>query len=151
MCPLLPGKSCCTLSVLKTHGGYSMKKLGITSLSLALALGLSTLPVMLQAAPTAVNPVATTTSPVAQVPASKAGTSMAKKEHAITTDEATVNINTASAEDFARVMNGVGLKKGQAIISYREELGQFTAIEQLQEVPGIGAALFERNKDRLKL
>lgn len=128
-----------------------MKKLGITSLSLALALGLSTLPVMLQAAPTAVSQVATTTSTVAQVPASKAGTGVAKKEHAITTDDATVNINTASAEDFARVMNGVGLKKGQAIISYREELGQFTAIEQLQEVPGIGAALFERNKDRLKL
>lgn len=128
-----------------------MKKLGITSLSLALALGLSTLPVMLQAAPTAVSQVATTTPTVAQVPASKAGTSVAKKEQAVTTDDATVNINTASAEDFARVMNGVGLKKGQAIISYREELGQFTAIEQLQEVPGIGAALFERNKDRLKL
>lgn len=128
-----------------------MKKLGITSLSLALALGLSTLPVMLQAAPVAVSPVATATPVVTQAPASKAGTSVAKKEQAITADDATVNINTASAEDFARVMNGVGLKKGQAIISYREELGQFTAIEQLQEVPGIGTALFERNKDRLKL
>ncbi|TPG64168.1 ComEA family DNA-binding protein [Ewingella americana] len=130
-----------------------MKKLGITSLSLALALGLSTLPVMLQAAPTAVSSVATTasTSAAAQAPINKVGTSVAKKEQAITTDDASVNINTATAEDFARVMNGVGLKKGQAIISYREELGQFTAIEQLQEVPGIGAALFERNKDRLKL
>lgn len=37
-----------------------MKKLGITSLSLALALGLSTLPVMLQAAPNASGTVATT-------------------------------------------------------------------------------------------
>ncbi|MGC6387819.1 ComEA family DNA-binding protein [Ewingella sp. S1.OA.A_B6] len=128
-----------------------MKKLGITSLSLALALGLSTLPVMLQAAPMAVSQVATTTSAVAQAPTSKVGTSVAKKEQAITTDDARVNVNTATAEDFAQVMNGVGLKKGQAIISYREELGPFTAIDQLQEVPGIGAALFERNKDRLKL
>lgn len=128
-----------------------MKKLGITSLSLALALGLSTLPVMLQAAPTAVSKVAATASTATSAPLNKLGSPEAKKEQATVTDEATVNINTASAEDFARVMNGVGVKKGQAIVSYRDELGQFTEVEQLQEVPGIGAALFERNKDRLKL
>jgi len=128
-----------------------MKKLGITSLSLALALGLSTLPVMLQAAPAAVSKVATTTSATTPAQINKVGSPEAKKEQAVVTDDATVNINTATAEDFARVMNGVGLKKGQAIISYREEQGQFTDIQQLQEVPGIGAALFERNKDRLKL
>lgn len=128
-----------------------MKKLGITSLSLALALGLSTLPVMLQAAPAATSKIAATASPTTQAPANKVGSPQAQPEKAVTTDDATVNINTASAEDFARVMNGVGVKKGQAIISYREELGHFTEIEQLQEVPGIGAALFERNKDRLKL
>lgn len=39
-------------------------------------------------------------------------------------DEGTrVSINTASADDLARVMNGVGLKKAQAIVSYREEYG----------------------------
>ncbi len=33
-------------------------------------------------------------------------------------DEGTrVSINTASADDLARVMNGVGLKKAQAIVS----------------------------------
>ncbi|MCR9000321.1 hypothetical protein MZE56_009540 [Rahnella perminowiae] len=45
-----------------------MKKLGITSLSLALALGLSTLPVMLQAAPNATSSVATT-APARRQPA----------------------------------------------------------------------------------
>ncbi len=128
-----------------------MKKLGITSLSLALALGLSTLPVMLQAAPAATSKVATTASTATQPPTSKVEASKAKQEKATTTDDTTVSINTASAEDFARVMNGVGVKKGQAIVNYRDDLGQFTEIEQLQEVPGIGAALFERNKDRLKL
>jgi competence protein ComEA len=128
-----------------------MKKLGITSLSLALALGLSTLPVMLQAAPAATSKVATTATTATQTPASKLDVAQAKKEKASTADDSTVSINTASAEDFARVMNGVGVKKGQAIVSYREELGQFTEVEQLQEVPGIGAALFERNRDRLKL
>jgi competence protein ComEA len=127
-----------------------MKKLGITSLSLALALGLSTLPVMLHAAPNATSPVATTTAaPVTA--AGKVSGPQVKKEQVAVTDESTVNINTATAEEFAKVMNGVGMKKAQAIISYREELGQFTDVEQLREVPGIGAALFERNKDRLKL
>lgn len=125
-----------------------MKKLGITSLSLALALGLSTLPVMLQAAPNTNSTVATTAPAPA---AGKAAGLQVKKEQAVVTDESTVSINTATAEEFAKVMNGVGMKKAQAIISYREELGQFTDIEQLREVPGIGAALFERNKDRLKL
>ncbi|MBU9816146.1 helix-hairpin-helix domain-containing protein [Rahnella sp. C60] len=125
-----------------------MKKLGITSLSLALALGLSTLPVMLQAAPNATSSVATTAPATA---ASKNTGPQVKKEQVAVTDEGTVSINTATAEEFASVMNGVGMKKAQAIVSYREELGKFTDIEQLREVPGIGAALFERNRDRLKL
>lgn len=41
-------------------------------------------------------------------------------------DEGTrVSINTASAEDLARVMNGVGLKKAQAIVSYRGGVWSF--------------------------
>ncbi|TBM02008.1 ComEA family DNA-binding protein [Hafnia paralvei] len=62
-----------------------------------------------------------------------------------------VNINTASAEQMATVLNGVGLKKAQAIVEYREKNGAFTQIEQLEEVKGIGASLIERNRDRLKL
>jgi len=62
-----------------------------------------------------------------------------------------VSINQATAEQLASAMNGIGLKKAQAIVSYREEYGPFTAIEQLKEVPGIGGALIERNGSRLKL
>ncbi|WP_436858842.1 helix-hairpin-helix domain-containing protein [Citrobacter tructae] len=61
-------------------------------------------------------------------------------------DEGTrVNINTASAEDLARVMNGVGLKKAQAIVSYREEYGPFKTVDDLKQVPGMGSSLVERN------
>ncbi|PPS58101.1 hypothetical protein CRX72_10795 [Pantoea sp. BRM17] len=56
-----------------------------------------------------------------------------------------------TAEQLASAMNGIGLKKAQAIVSYREEYGRFTALDQLKEVPGIGNALVERNSDRLKL
>ncbi|NLS53119.1 helix-hairpin-helix domain-containing protein [Hafnia alvei] len=62
-----------------------------------------------------------------------------------------ININTASAQEIATALNGVGLKKAQAIVEYREKNGAFTQIEQLEEVKGIGAALIARNRDRLKL
>ena len=65
--------------------------------------------------------------------------------------EGQVSINQASAEELATAMNGIGLKKAQSIVSYREQYGPFTAIEQLKEVPGIGSALVERNSARLKL
>ncbi|WP_042959060.1 helix-hairpin-helix domain-containing protein [Erwinia tasmaniensis] len=62
-----------------------------------------------------------------------------------------VSINNASAQELAAVMNGVGLKKAESIVSYREKYGPFTGIEQLKEVPGLGNALVERNLDNLKL
>lgn len=61
-------------------------------------------------------------------------------------DEGTrVSINSASAEDLARVMNGVGLKKAQAIVSYREEYGPFKTVDDLKQGPGMGSSLVERN------
>ncbi len=67
-------------------------------------------------------------------------------------DEGTrVSINIASADDLARVMNGVGLKKAQAIVSYREEYGPFKTLDDLKQVPGMGSALVERNLAHLTL
>ncbi|MBD2784769.1 ComEA family DNA-binding protein [Xenorhabdus sp. DI] len=60
-----------------------------------------------------------------------------------------VNINTANAEQLAKELNGVGVKKAQAIIEYREKYGPFTAIDQLQEVQGIGPMFIEKNRDKL--
>ncbi|MGV3346701.1 helix-hairpin-helix domain-containing protein [Enterobacteriaceae bacterium LUAb1] len=62
-----------------------------------------------------------------------------------------VSINNATAEQLAAAMAGVGLKKAESIVSYREKYGTFTQLEQLSEVPGIGRALLERNLDKLKL
>ncbi|MFJ3000048.1 MULTISPECIES: ComEA family DNA-binding protein [Enterobacterales] len=65
--------------------------------------------------------------------------------------EASVSINQGDAEQLASVLKGVGLKKAESIVRYREQHGPFTQIEQLQEVPGIGPALFEMNRARLKM
>ncbi|WP_237385532.1 ComEA family DNA-binding protein [Xenorhabdus sp. Sc-CR9] len=60
-----------------------------------------------------------------------------------------LNINIANAEELAKELNGIGVKKAQAIIEYREKYGPFTAIEQLQEVQGIGPIFIEKNRNKL--
>ncbi|CAI0940293.1 ComEA family DNA-binding protein [Serratia quinivorans] len=92
---------------------------------------------------------AVTGQPVLSVPA--ANTGQGAEAGAAVNDEASVSINQADAEQLASILKGVGLKKAESIVRYREQNGPFTQIEQLQEVPGIGPALFEKNRARLKM
>ncbi|SCC50870.1 helix-hairpin-helix domain-containing protein [Kosakonia oryziphila] len=62
-----------------------------------------------------------------------------------------VSINSASAEELAKAMNGIGIKKAQAIVSYRDEYGPFKTLDDLKQVPGMGGTLVERNLAHLKL
>src|SRR5690606_21984292 len=63
----------------------------------------------------------------------------------------TVNINQASAAEIAETLSGIGLAKAEAIVSYREENGNFADVEELAMVKGIGPATVERNRDRIAL
>ena len=60
-----------------------------------------------------------------------------------------LNINTASASEIQKALIGIGAKKAEAIVQYREKHGSFTAAEQLLEVQGIGKATLEKNRDRI--
>jgi competence protein ComEA len=62
-----------------------------------------------------------------------------------------VNLNTADAETLQRELSGVGAVKAQAIISYREQHGNFASTDELLEVKGIGEALFEKNRDKISV
>lgn len=94
----------------------------------------------------AAEPVAKSQATQAKVDATGVAQSKATQPAKASDDEGTgVSINSASAEDLARVMNGVGLKKAQAIVSYREEYGPFKTVEDLKQVPGMGSSLVERN------
>jgi competence protein ComEA len=62
-----------------------------------------------------------------------------------------VDINSASAEEIATKLVGVGLVKARAIIAYRDEFGPFRVLDQLTEVKGIGERTLELNRDRLRL
>ena len=48
-------------------------------------------------------------------------------------------------------LNGIGLKKAQAIIDYRVKQGKFKNIEELNNVKGIGPKLFEKNKNLIRV
>lgn len=54
----------------------------------------------------------------------------------------TVNINTAGIPELT-TLNGIGDKKAQLIIDYREENGLFMGLEDLMNIPGIGEKTFE--------
>ncbi|WAX70840.1 ComEA family DNA-binding protein [Gallibacterium anatis] len=62
-----------------------------------------------------------------------------------------VNLNTATAEQLQKGLVGIGAKKAQAIVEYREQHGPFVSVEQITEVKGIGSAIFEKNKDHLAI
>lgn len=55
-----------------------------------------------------------------------------------------VNINKADAATLQANLKGVGEKKAGAIVTYRTEHGEFKALEELMEVPGIGEGIFKK-------
>lgn len=62
-----------------------------------------------------------------------------------------VDINTATVEQLADALNGVGESKARAIVEYRESNGPFQHIDELVNVRGIGIATVDRNRDRIRL
>lgn len=61
---------------------------------------------------------------------------------------ARINLNTATAEQLME-LPGIGEAKAASILEYRARIGQFTDIEEIMNVSGIGEAMFERIKDKI--
>ena len=59
-----------------------------------------------------------------------------------------ININTA---DKAALMSikGIGEKRAEAIIAYREQNGPFKSVDQLAEIKGVGKVFVDGNRDLL--
>jgi competence protein ComEA len=72
-------------------------------------------------------------------------------EHLSTNEVLMVNINTATAEEMATLLQGIGLKKAQAIVMYRKQHGSFKQLDELREVKGIGPHLLKINQTRIQL
>lgn len=62
---------------------------------------------------------------------------------------APVDINTASAQELAATIKGVGDKRAAAIIAYREKNGPFKSVDEIAKVPGLGPKVLEENRDNM--
>ena len=62
--------------------------------------------------------------------------------------EGKINLNTATEAEL-QTISGIGAKKAQEIIRFRDEQGPFKTVEELKNVSGIGEKTVERLKDML--
>lgn len=63
----------------------------------------------------------------------------------VQTKDVKLNINTASAQQIAKMLNGVGIKKAEAIVAYRTQNGPFKTSADLLKVKGMGQATYQKN------
>ncbi|MCG6202121.1 ComEA family DNA-binding protein [Psychromonas antarctica] len=61
-----------------------------------------------------------------------------------------INLNQATSEQLATI-KGLGQKKAQAIVDYRQENGAFISFEQLVDVKGIGPGTLKKIQPWLTL
>lgn len=87
-------------------------------------------------------PLTGETSPTPAVPGSSITPSTPDSPYSA---ENPLNINSASQSDLEK-LPGVGPTRAAAIIAYREANGPYNHVEDIQNVPGIGATTFEHLK-----
>lgn len=59
-----------------------------------------------------------------------------------------ININTAGKAELMAV-RGIGEKRAEAIIAYREQHGPFKTVDDLADVQGIGPAIIKDSREGL--
>mgnify|MGYP003292000907 CR=1 FL=1 len=61
-----------------------------------------------------------------------------------------VNINSATADELQK-LEGIGPAMANKIIQYREEVGYFSSIEDIQNVTGIGESKYSKIKEKITI
>jgi len=69
--------------------------------------------------------------------------------NAISVEVEQVNINHADAPTIARMLDGVGMSRAQAIVNFRDEYGEFASLEELMLVNGVGEVTLRNNEARI--
>ncbi len=81
-------------------------------------------------------------------------TNLASAEPTVTNEavvkQQVVHLNKSGIDDLV-TLKGVGHKKAQAILAYREQIGDFKSLQELTKVKGIGEKILIDNKERLKI
>ena len=60
-----------------------------------------------------------------------------------------VNINTADKTTLMTEIKGIGEKRAEAIISYRDQHGPFKSVDDLANVKGVGESIIDKNRELL--
>lgn len=61
-----------------------------------------------------------------------------------------IDINHADITALTGSFKGIGKKRAQALIDYREQHGGFKSLEEISDVKGFGAKFMEKNKEQLQ-
>ena len=69
----------------------------------------------------------------------------------LSADVLKVNINRDDAAAIADGLDGIGLKRAEAIVRYRAANGPFKHASELADIKGIGAATVAANADRIEV
>lgn len=85
------------------------------------------------------------------LPAAHAAAESAPAEVPVQQVSQRVNINTADVSTLAASLRGVGVKKAEAIVAYRDEHGPFQSVDELINVKGIGAKVLEQLRPQVSL
>ncbi len=90
-------------------------------------------------------------SPGFLVAADEVGSADIAADGEASVDELRVNINTDDAATIAAGLKGIGQKRAEAIVRYREANGPFREAGELLEVKGVGPRTLEENASRIQV
>lgn len=62
---------------------------------------------------------------------------------------ARIDLNTVDVTKLTGSFKGIGQKRAEAIIAYRDSHKGFKSIEELAEVKGLGQKFMEKNREKL--
>ena len=139
---------------MKSENGQSLVMVGVALFLLAglcLYLGLSqpkiSSGVLVETPTTAVQSGTTTRSAAATVGRSAASSTATAAQTTASGNAGTVsypvNLNTATFEELTAIQ-GIGDQRAAAILAYREQIGKYTSVEQIEDIRGIGDGLYAK-------
>jgi len=93
-----------------------------------------------------------TSTPAQSVPAASTATTAVTSSSASSASSASsnepINLNQADVATLQH-LSGVGQKKAEKIVAYRQQHGDFKSVDELKKVPGFGDKTVAKYKDRL--
>ncbi|CDZ78874.1 ComE operon protein 1 [Legionella massiliensis] len=69
---------------------------------------------------------------------------------AVNSSQVKIDLNNADVKTLAKSVKGIGQKRAEAIIKYREEHGKFKSLDDLEKVKGFGKQFVKNHLNQLQ-